>query len=83
MLAIGDAGMAGMNQSRQRKHYRSNTVSRDTHLYRVVPKATNNFIVIILETVDSLAIFALASNPFQLVFASSPVGLNFLQVRNK
>lgn len=65
------------------KHHSKITHRSVTHLDRVVPEATDNFVVIILQTVDTLTIFRAALDPLQVVSSTPPVGFYGLEKGGK
>ena len=52
------------------------------HFDGVVSKSRDNFLIIILETINTFGIFRAAINPLQIVFATSPIILYGVNVLN-
>lgn len=63
------------------KCVKSQPLMPNTHLDGIVPKATDDLVVIVLETVNPFTVFWATLNPLQVVSATPPICLNSLEKR--
>lgn len=54
-----------------------------TYLNWIVPKATDDLVIVILETVNSFTIFWATLNPLQVVSSTPPIRFNSLEEKQK